>query len=599
MRAPDGDSGEPLAQDGFGAHLALLWATLRRSPQRRALLGLALGLVVVVAATTAGQIRLNIWTKAFYDALAGKDLAAFGRQLLLYVAIAGSLLSLNVAQTWLNQTMKLKLREGLTRDLIEQWLAPRRAYLLAGAGAIGVNPDQRIHEDAHHLSDLSTDLAIGLLQSALLLASFIGVLWGLSSGVVLSFRGATFSVPGYMVWCALFYSGSAALLGWRAGRSLVEINAERYARESNLRFALVHANEQSEGIAVNRGEPEEKGRLNGELDRLIVILRVLIGVLTRLTWITSGYGWFTLVAPIIVAFPAYYGGSLSFGGMLMAVGAFEQVQLSLRWFVDNVGFIADWRATLFRVAGFRAALLEMDRLGGDASRIELVVGDEDKLIIDGLALISPAGRSCLDQPHVEIGPGERVLIAGAPGAGKTSLFRAIAGLWPWGAGRITLPSADQVMFMPKRPYIPDGPLRDILAYPAPAAAFSTQDYAGSLTRMGLDYLVARLDVSGRWDRDLTGPEQQALVFARLLLQKPRWVIVDEAIEALSAPARKAVFDIFAHELAASALVNISGPKADDAFFVRSLRLSRNPQCESLAMPDVQVKQGDPEKASAT
>ena len=254
---------------------------------------------------------------------------------------------------------------------------------------------------------------------------------------------------------------------------------------------------------------------------------------------------------------------------------------------------------LFRVAGFRPALLEIDRLGGGASRIELVVGDEDKLRFDGLTLISPAGSAFLEQPHVEIEAGERVLIARRAGSGQdepVSLHRRSVAL-----GRRPDRAAVRgwILFMPKRPYIPDGSLREILAYPGAPEAFSTQDYAVALTRMGLDYLAARLDVVSRWDRDLTSPEQQALAFARLLLHKPRWVIVDEAIGSLSAPARKAVFDIFTHELAGSALVNISGPQAADVFFTRSLRLSRNPQGESLVFPKIPVKPKVPDATAET
>ena len=246
----------PRDEDFIGLARLLLRA-LGASRLRAALLGLSAGLFVVVGATAAMQIVLNVWTRTFYDSLAQKDIPEFGRQLVAYLFIAGALLALNVAQLWLNMTMKMKLREGLTRDLIAEWLTPRRAFLISGAGAIGVNPDQRIDADAGHLSDVSTDLGVGLLQSALLLVCFVGVLWSLSNGVVLSFLGRSFGIPGYMVWAALIYAGVASFFSWRVGRPLVPLNAERYARESDLRFALVHANEHSEGIAVHRGEGEE------------------------------------------------------------------------------------------------------------------------------------------------------------------------------------------------------------------------------------------------------------------------------------------------------------------------------------------------------
>jgi putative ATP-binding cassette transporter len=569
------------AGDGFTSQLKMILEAFYDSRERAMLLWLGAGLVVVVGATAYGQIELNAWNQPFYDALSRKDLPAFGSQLLVFVYIAGALLILNVAQTWLNQMTKMKLREGLTGDLFAQWLTPKRAFLLAGAGEIGVNPDQRIHEDARRLAELSTDLGVGLLQATLLLASFIGVLWALSAGVVFKLQGESFAIPGYMVWCALFYAGAASLASWRVGRPLIHLNAERYARESDLRFALVHVNEHSDGIAVHRGEAGEKDRLRHEFDRLLVILRRLVGATTGLTWITAGYGWFTIVAPIVVAAPAYFAGDLSFGGLLMAVGAFIQVQQSLRWFVDNVGAIADWRATLFRVGGFRQALIEMDKVGEDASRIELVTTAVDKLLMDDLGVISPSGCILLNESHVEIMPPDRVLIVGAPGSGKTSLFRAIAGLWPWGSGRIGLPPAESIMFMPKRPYIPDGALRDVLAYPAPPRSFTEQEFVAALTRMGLSHLSGWLDRIARWDRELSGPEQQGLAFARVLLHKPRWIVVDEAIESLAPEARKALFDILEQELAATTLVHIGGPQAQDKFYTRILNLTMNPKGQRL------------------
>ena len=573
----------PRDEDFIGLARLLLRA-LGASRLRAALLGLSAGLFVVVGATAAMQIVLNVWTRTFYDSLAQKDIPEFGRQLVAYLFIAGALLALNVAQLWLNMTMKMKLREGLTRDLIAEWLTPRRAFLISGAGAIGVNPDQRIDADAGHLSDVSTDLGVGLLQSALLLVCFVGVLWSLSNGVVLSFLGRSFGIPGYMVWAALIYAGVASFFSWRVGRPLVPLNAERYARESDLRFALVHANEHSEGIAVHRGEGEESTRLNRRLDWLLVILREIIAVTTRLTWVSAGYGWFTIVAPIVVASPAYFAGSLTFGGLLMAVGAFNQVQQSLRWFVDNVGVIADWRATLLRVGAFRRALKDMDRVGGGASRIEWTVSPENKLQFDDLVILSPSGGIRLDQPHVEISAGEHTLIAGAPGAGKTSLFRTMAGLWSWGAGRVALPADDRIMFMPKRPYIPDGSLRDILADPAAAQNFNTAQFEAALTRMGLAHLVQRLDELGRWDQNLTDAEQRNLAVARLLLHRPLWVIANSAVDLLSANARAALFDLFGKELSGSTLVSISGSQGADPFFRRILCLTRDPLGGSLALP---------------
>ncbi len=559
------------AQNRIASRLATLVELVRASGEGGRLLWLVLGLATVVGATAYAQIRLNAWNEPFYDAINRRDIPAFGFQLGVYAIIAGSLLILNVSQTWLNLMMKLKLREILTRDLFEQWLAPRRAFMIANAGPIGVNPDQRIHEDARRFTELSTDLGVGLFQATLLLVSFIGVLWSLSAGVAFNFGGSSFVVPGYMVWAALLYAGLASLASWRVGRPLVDLNAERYARESDVRFALARVNQNCDGVAVYRGETQERERLEAEFDRLLAVGRRLVSATTGLAWVMAGYGWFTIVAPVIVAAPAYFVGNLTFGGLLMAVGAFTQVQQSLRWFVDNANTIADWKATLLRVGEFRRALIAMDRVERDSRRIQITEGDH-RIVLDDVNVLLPPGRSSLSARRLEIGPGERVVIVGGPGSGKTSLFRALAGLWPWGTGSIGLP-AEGVMFMPKHPYLPGGSLRDILAYPYAPDRFGDAAFRAALATMGLPHLVPLLDMAAPWEKELSDPEQQGLAFARLLLHKPRWVVIDTAIDTLPPQTRHALFDALRKELPGTALLAISGVENKYDFFDRLIGLA--------------------------
>lgn len=547
------------------------------SPSRSALIALGVALCAVVGATAYGQIQLNAWNGPFYDLLSQKNFSSFLYQLVAFAVIAGSLLVLNVAQTWLNQTTKMKLREGLTRDLIDQWLEPNRAFRLAGSGEIGVNPDQRVHEDVRHLTELSTDLGIGLLQATLLLASFIGVLWILSRGIVVKLDGWTFSIPGYMVWCALIYASTASWLSWHVGRPLIRLNAERYAREADLRVALVRVNEHANGIAIHSGEKDEKDYLRRELDQVIAMMRRLVTAATRLAWVTAGYGWFAIVAPFVVAAPGFFSGDLSLGGLMVAVGAFNQVQQALRWFIDNFGVIADWRATLLRVASFRQALVEMDKLGHQTGQIERVEASDGKLTFENLGVASPAGCTGLSEPHISIAPGEHVLIVGAPKVGKTNLFRAIAGLWPWGSGRILLPPRGTMFFMSQPPYIPPGSLRAVLSFPAPPGAFADDELKAALDRMRLSYLAPELDLVVRWEVELSPDELQNLAFSRLLLHKPGWVLIDDAIGRLDETSRNIVIDIFARELAGTTLISIGRPDGPDGFYTRILRLTKDPE----------------------
>jgi putative ATP-binding cassette transporter len=570
-------SGERLAPQ-----LRMMVKTFWYSPGRNNLILLGIAVFTVVALTAFLQIELNAWNKPFYDALSLKDFAGFLYQLGVFGVIAGTLLALNVAQAFLRELSKLKLREGLTRDLFDQWLVPRRAFRLSGAGEIGQNPDQRIHEDARHLVDLSTDLGIGLLQSTLLLACFITVLWTVSESVNFSVAGISVAVPGYMVWCALIYSGIASYGSWRVGRPLIALNAERYAREADLRFGLVQVNERTHAIALYGGETDEKDYLNREFDQVLAMMRRLVSAVTRLTWVTAGYGWFAIVAPFIVAAPGYFAGDMSLGGLMMAVGAFNQVQQALRWFVDNFSTIADWRATLLRVASFRLALVEMDRLGHDAGRIEVVPTDDDRLVFDQISITSHGGCTRLSENLVVINPGERVLIIGKRLDGKTSLFSAIAGLWPWGRGRILLPPAQTMMFISQQDYIPPGTLRGALAYPAEPSQFTNEEYTSALERMKLTHLSPDLDRDARWERELTPEDQGKLAFARLLLHKPRWIMLDEVADHLNEEARGFIIDIFGQELADAAVVNISQADAVRGFYTRVLHLIEDPEGECLA-----------------
>lgn len=355
-----GAADEPRPDEpSFFQQVMMMWRAFMDSPLRNLLFGVCLGILALIVATAFGQVLLNRWNQPFYDAIERRNLPDFFRQLVVFAEIAGVLLVLNIAQGWLNRYLHIKLREGLVQDLLDAWLRPGRALRLKQSGELGVNPDQRLHEDAWHLADLSADLGIGLVQSTVLLASFIGVLWAISEGFVFHYDGRSFAIPGYMVWAALIYAGVASALSWLLGRPLIKLNSDHYAREAEMRVALVQASQEIEAISAKGGEAAEKGRLMDNLAAVLLASRNIMTAAIRLQWFTAGYGWVTVVAPIVIASPVYFAGDLTFGGLMMAAAAFTQVHSSLRWFVDNIGAIADWRATLMRVAAFRLALVRM------------------------------------------------------------------------------------------------------------------------------------------------------------------------------------------------------------------------------------------------
>ena len=454
------------------------------------------GVFAVIVATAYGQIWLNSWNQPFYDALTRRDFRDFLVQLGVFFIIVAGLLVLNVAQRWLVETLKLKLREGLTRDLIRNWMSPRRAFWLANAGPIGVNPDQRMHEDARHLCELSADLghrpAAGVGDARGLRRRALGHLPRLRAQVRgAQFRGARLYGLGRGHLC-----GIGSLLSYWVGGSLIGRNAERYAREADLRFALVRVNEHLDAIALAAGEEDERRRLE-----------------TSLQGCSRPPGAWSRGSPISPGSPPVTAGSrswrrswwrrrctsrgrLSFGGLMLAAAAFTTVQSSLRWFVDNFSNIADWRATLLRVANFRRAVITTDVMHEVESQIRYAEGKAGRIIIEGLEVASPAGCDMLRERKVEVRAGERVLIVGEPGTGKTLLFRALAGLWPLGTGRIAMPAGEQMLYFPRgTPYLPPGSLREVLAYPLNPEGFDARRLRAGAARLGLSSGWCRCSMS--------------------------------------------------------------------------------------------------------
>jgi len=576
IATPNAGNADQPREDSLVSQLTGMTSALWASRQRAKVVALLIALVAVVGASAFAQILLNAWNQPFYDALSRKDVSAFIVQLGVFAELACALLVLNVAQAWLNLKSKLILRKGLVEDLAAEWLAPLRAVRLSQIGEIGENPDQRIHEDARHLTELSTDLGIGLLQSSLLLLSFVGVLWILSDNMVVSIAGRGFVLPGYMVWCALIYSAFASLLSWRVGRPLIHLNAERYAREAQFRFALVRVNEEIEGVSLDGGEADEKEHLDWILRGIIEVFEQIIVATTWLTSVTAGFGWLAIVAPILIAAPSYFFGAMTFGKLMMAVGAFNQVQQALGWFANNFSSIADWRATLLRVASFRKMLVTIEKVGEGQSEIALDGRHEESIVIDELWIATPDGRVTLSEPHLEVKPGDRVLITGDRNA-ERALFQAIAGLWPWGGGRVARPHRQSMVFMATPGYVPPGTLREALAYPHPPQTFDDARIRDAFAVVGLDHLAPRLDENERWDRRLSDNDKQFMAVARILLQKPRWVVLNRALASLDPDVAQRVAAAFEQHMAEVGVIYIGPLPNGHGRFPRIVNLVLDPQ----------------------
>ncbi len=523
----------------FRAQLRTMGNAFWTSPVRNRLILLSFALLAVILLTAYGQIRLNEWNAPFYNALERRDLDAFLHQLEVFAVIAGLLLLLNVIQTWLNQMTALNMREGLAKDMVDQWLKPGRAARLAGFGTIAINPDQRLHDDVRNLAESSTALSIGLVNATILLISFIGVLWSLSAGFSVTINGSPFAVPGYMVWAVIIYAGSASLLSNLVGYRLVGLNTERYSKEAELRFSLMRASENLAAIALARGEKNERRRIGVDIDAVLGVIRGLAMAMTHLTWVSSGYGWLAIVAPILIAAPVYFSGNLTFGGLMMAVGAFNQVNTALRWYIDNFGPIASWKATLQRVSVFRNALIQMDSVEQHGLAIDLQRSAANtKIRLQSVLICREAGGQDMErgfrlrETELEIGPGERLMVNGEQGVNRRLLFAAMAGLWPWGQGRIGMPEQSDTLFIAQHGYLPTGTLREILAYPRAPQRFSQEDYITALNACGLGDMTPRLDENIRWDKKLDSDEQASVRIANALLLKSRFIIIDDLLEGL-------------------------------------------------------------------
>ena len=569
---PAQDKQMPTSPVSVWRDLVDLWKGIGSTSSKRHFLLFIASVVVTIAANTYGQIKLNVWQGDFYDAISKRDIPAFVQQLEVFGLIVSGLLVLIIAQTWINERVKIVIRGMITVHLLGEWLVPKRAYLLQHVPEIGHHPDQRVHEDTRHFAELAADLVVGLIQSSFLIVSFVGVLWILSDNMVLAFGTHEVNIPGYMVWFALAYSLAGSFLTYWIGRPLIGLNADRYTQEAALRFSLVRIDDSAQSIALNKSERAEYSDALGLFEKVQLCSRRLSNTLAQLTFVTSAYGWGTFVAPVIAAMPAYFSGSLTLGGLMMVVGAFGQVQQALRWFVDNFPRIADCRATLTRVCDLRRTLEGLSN-HKDRSRITLADSEDDTISLSDLELDLPDGNATLSTNPLVISPAERILMVGKPGSGKSHIFLALAGLWSLGKGTLKVPASAKTVFLAEHPYIPNGTLYEAIS-PQPGHAVAKTRIIELLDELDIGHLKKFLDREGRWERDLHLDEQQAVASIRAMLQNPDWVIMDEAFSALDEYRRRKVLGVLLKELPQTGFIGTGRPNQQDGFWQREIMVER-------------------------
>jgi putative ATP-binding cassette transporter len=570
---------------GLGPFLKDAWRLSRPyfiSEEKWSAWGLLVSIIALNLSLVGMSVLLSFWNREFYNSLQDKNWRAFIGLLFWYqhtdsglmpgfVWIAAVYIVVAVYRTYLNQWLQIRWRRWLTGHFMNEWLADRAYYrisLTTDRAALGTdNPDQRIAEDLRDFVDSTLSLGIGLLSNVVSLFSFVGILWGLSGDYPIF----GIAIPGYMVWVAVIYAAIGTTLTHFVGRPLVALSFRQQRVEADFRYALVRLRENVEGIALYGGEDEEKLNLRERFGHVIDNWWAIMRRTKLLNSLIAGYDQVAVIFPIIVAAPRYFAGQLPLGGLTQTAGAFGRVQDSLSWFIEAYSSLASWRATVERLTSFHRAIVVARSVTGKGFLRPSPAGDEVQ--VHGLTLSLPNGNSLLDGADIVFSPGRSVVVTGRSGSGKSTLFRAIAGIWPFGSGSVQMPAAS-TLFLPQRPYIPLGTLRQVISYPAPPDAYPQAAYAEALGDAGLPELLVHLDADDNWAQRLSGGEQQRVALARALLAKPAWLFMDEATASLDPESEEALYKILKQRLPGTTIVSIAHRPTVAAFHDERLVFKR-------------------------
>ena len=539
----------------------------RRSARLLLAAVIALNLCVVYI-----TVQYNLWQNAFYNSLQNKDAVEFWSQLMKFLVLTAAYVLLVVHGNYLRQLLQIRWRRWLTEKYLNEWLDERMYYRLQLTDRGTDNPDQRIAEDLRLFADLTLIYALDLLSTLVTLVSFVFILWTLSGPLTFVLAGTQFEVPGYLVWIALIYAAIGTWVTHRIGRPLINLHYEQQRFEADLRYSLVRFRENAEGIALYHGEADEKrnfvGRFRGVMGNWWEIMRWR----RRLGSFTYSYGQAAVVFPYLVVAPRFFSGAIQLGDLMQAVSAFNQVQSSLSWFVDVYTRLAEWKATVDRLIGFHNAIVRVRAEAQAAPGVAQVRSDVSGIALDDVRLELPDGRVLVKSASEQFTPGESLLVMGPSGIGKSTLFRAIAGIWPYGEGRVLVPNHARVLFLPQKPYLQVGSLRDVMCYPEWSGRFEDAELRELLADCGLPHLAGRLDEQHNWALELSVGEQQRIGFCRALLRKPDWLMLDEATSALDGKSETQLYGMLKARLPNMTIVSIGHRPQLVSFHDRQLEL---------------------------
>ena len=510
------------------------------------IIALTLGIVFML-------VQLNTWNNSFYSALQNYDAEKISSELIHFSWLAAIYIILAVYSYYLQQTLILHWRRWLTTRFIDIWLQNKTYYNLQMFGKDTDNPDQRISEDVRQFVEMTLGFAIGILKSLCTFISFVFILYQLSGPMSFSFMGKTWTIHGYMLWASLFYSVLGTYITHVVGRKLVKLNFIQQRYEADFRFSMIRLRESAESVAFYRGEAQEGKVFKNRFKLLLDNFWQLVNKQKQLVFLNSGYSQIAIIFPFVVAMNRYLSKEVSLGGLMQVASAFGRVQDSLSYFVDMYSSIAQWQAVVMRLTYFGRHMHEVSQQA-EQFHVERFATSE-AVSVEQMQVNLPDDTVLLQDINFNLQPGRNVLIKGVSGSGKSTLLRALAGIWPFVIGKINLPKTEELMFIPQKPYIPLGSLREALLYPG-KKPLSDEELLYLLDLCQIGYLRDKLDLVADWSHVLSVGEQQRLAFVRAHIQEPKWLFLDEATSALDEDTEAAMYALLAERLRQTTLVSI-------------------------------------------
>jgi putative ATP-binding cassette transporter len=516
--------------------------------------GLLCAILAIELAQVGVAVLLNSWNARFYDALQHKNASAFGYELMVFSALAGAFILLAVYQLYLSQDLQIRWRQWMTNRLLGSWLNDSTPYRMQLAADGVDNPDQRIAEDVKLFVAKTLSLGTGLLGAVVTLGSFVVILWSLSDAAPLTLSGHALAIPGYLVWVAILYAMAGTYITHLIGHPLVDLDIEQQHREADFRAGLLRVRENAEQIALLKGEPAERRRLMARFAKIKENWTAIMSRQKRLTSFTAGYSQIQVIVPILAAGPAYFAGAIGLGGLMQTRSAFGRVEGALSFFVNAYPQLALWKSVIARLDGFERSIASTVNRAGT---LEVIERDGiDSISATGVDLKKPDGSPLLSIEALEFYTGEATLLNGPSGTGKSTLLRALAGIWPHAQGQLEVPTSARILVLPQRPYLPEGSLRNAITFPRVLPDVEDVRIAALLAEVGLSALADRLDEEAHWQQRLSLGEQQRVTIVRSILFEPDWLLLDEATASLDEPAERAAYRLLRERLPRTTIISV-------------------------------------------